>query len=166
MRKIFGITLILGILSFGCATTSVAPQKTQLQTREFQTRTYETKDSKMVMKAMLNVLQDEAYIVKNVNVELGFLNASKEIDVESKGEAFWARFLAGQNARWKKNSIWDVTTNVTEFGEQCRVRVNFQIKTLDNVGNVVAVQPVQDETVYQDFFSKVGKGIFIQKEKL
>jgi hypothetical protein len=158
--------LILVLLSFGCATTEVAPEKTQLQIREFQTRTYDTNDSKMVMKAMLHVLQDDSYIVKNANAELGFLNATKEIDIENKGEAFFAVFFAGANARWKKNSIWDLTANVQEFGEQCRVRVNFQIKVLDNHGNVLTVTPIQEEGVYQNFFAKVDKGIFIQKENL
>ncbi|BCB95759.1 hypothetical protein JZK55_06810 [Dissulfurispira thermophila] len=54
----------MSIFAFGCATTGVTPEKTQLQIREFQTRIYDTNDVKMVMKAMLNVLQDDGFIVK------------------------------------------------------------------------------------------------------
>lgn len=166
MKKIAPISLLVIVFAIGCATTGVTPTKTQLQIREFQTRSYETNDVKMVMKAMLNVLQDDGFIVKNANVELGFLNATKEVDVESKGEAFVAALFLGAQARWKKNSIIESTANVSEFGKQCRVRVNFQVKVMDNKGGVLEVKQIEDERYYQEFFSKVDKGIFIQKEKL
>ena len=149
-----------------CATSGGAPQQTQLQIREFQTKTYETNDTKMVMKAVLNVLQDDAFIIKDANTDLGFMTASKEIDVESKGQAFLATLFSGANATWKKNSIIEATANVSEFGTQTRVRMIFQTKTMDNKGGVVEVKQIQDEKYYQDFFAKVDKGIFIEKEKL
>jgi hypothetical protein len=120
----------------------------------------------MVMKSLLNVLQDDGFIVKNANVELGLITATKEVDVENKGEAFFAALLAGRDARWKKNSVIECSGNVSEFGTQTRVRVNFQLKVMNNRGEVMGVQQVEDPNYYQEFFSKVDKGIFIQKEKL
>lgn len=158
--------LIFSITILGCATTGIAPQKTQLQIRQFQTRSYETNDTKMVMKAMLNVLQDDGFIVKNAVVDLGLLSAEKSVDIENKGEAFLAAFFAGANAVWKKASIIECTANVSEYGEQARVRVNFQIKVLNNKGGIMKIEQIDDEKYYQDFFSKVDKGIFIQKEKI
>ncbi len=73
MRRLWLLSLALVLLLTGCVTTGVSPQKTQLQIREFQTRSYETKDAKMVMKSLLNVLQDDGFIVKNANVELGLI---------------------------------------------------------------------------------------------
>ena len=142
------------------------PQKTQLQTREFQTRTYDTTDTKMVMKAMLNVLQDEGFIVKNANTELGMLTATKEMDVQDTGTAVMLSLLAGANARWNKNSTVECSANVTEFGQQTKVRVNFQTKTMNNKGEVADIHGIEDEAFYRDFFSKVDKGIFLQKEKV
>lgn len=118
------------------------------------------------MKAVLNVLQDDGYIVKNASVDLGLLSATKEVSVVDNGEAFWMTFLAGQNARYKKNSIIEATANVSEFGKDSRVRVNFQMKVMDNAGNVMDVRQIDDGKFYEDFFAKVDKGIFIQKEKL
>lgn len=166
MKKIWILSLMVSILVFGCATTGVTPQKTQLQIREFQTRTYETNDTKMVMKAMLNVLQDDGFIVKTAVTDLGLLSAEKSIDVESKSESFWAKFWSGPQAIYKKASIIECTGNISEFGKQTRVRINFQAKLLDNRGGIVEVKQIEDEKYYQDFFSKVDKGIFIQKEKL
>jgi len=157
---------IASLIILGCVTTPATPPKTQLEIREFQTRDYETSDVKMVMKALLNVLQDDNYIVKNANVELGLLSATKEIDVESKGQAVLLVLLAGQNARWRKNSTIECSGNITEMGKVCKVRVNFQIKTMDNKGGVVEVKTIEDPKFYQEFFAKVDKGIFIGKQKL
>lgn len=111
-------------VTVGCATAPVSPEKTQLQLREFETRTYEANDTKLVMKAMLNVLQDEGYIVKNAIVELGLLTPTKEMDVENPTVAFWASVLGGRDARWNKNSIVEATANVSDHGTQSRVRVD------------------------------------------
>ena len=157
---------VASLMILGCATTPATPPKTQLEIREFQTRDYDTSDVKMVMKSLLNVLQDDNYIVKNANVELGLLSAAKELNVENKGQAVLLTLLAGQNARWKKNSTIECSGNVTEMGKVCKVRINFQIKTLDNKGGVVDVKTIEDPVFYQEFFAKVDKGIFIGKQKL
>ena len=166
MKKAWILLIVISTFAVSCATTGVVPQKTQLQIREFQTRIYDTNDTKMVMKALLNVLQDDGFIVKNAVVELGLLSAIKEVDIESKSEAILLILLLGDKASWKKNSIIESTANVSEFGTQTRVRVNFQVKVMDNKGGVREVKQIEDEKYYQDFFSKVDKGIFIQKEKL
>lgn len=160
------IVSVLGIcLLVGCATAK-GPPKSQLQIREFQTRSYETNDTKMVLKAVLNTLQDEGYIVKNAVPDLGLLSATKEVDIEDKAQAILATLLQGANARWLKNSVIEATANVSDFGSQTRVRMNFQVKTYDNTGAVRDLKQIDDGNFYQDFFSKVDKGIFIQRENL
>jgi hypothetical protein len=166
MQRKYIYFLLGAVFVFGCVPAVTAPPKTQLEIREFQTRTYETNDSRMVMKSLLNVLQDDGYIVKNANVELGLLSASKEVDVESKGEAFILTLLGGKEERWKKNSIIECSCNVGEFGKLTRVRVNFQLKVMDNKGGVIKVETIQDAKYYQEFFAKVDKGIYIGKQRL
>lgn len=160
-----------------CATTPTTPPQTQLQIREYQTRTYDTKDVKLVMKAMLNALQDDSFIVKNADADLGLLTATKEVDIEGK-ESGWEAFatalsainagLSGKanDATWKKCQIIECSANISEFGEQTKIRINFQAKVLDNKGGIVEVRQIEDPTYYQNFFSKVDKSIFIQKENL
>src|SRR5437667_3409706 len=156
----------LSLLLLVPACVPPAPQRTQLEIREFQTRSYETKDTKMVMKGLLNVLQDDGFIVKNANVDLGLITATKEMDIANKWEAFGAVLAAGENGRWKKNSIIECSGNMSDFGSQTRVRVNFQTKTLNNKGEVMSVGQINEPAFYSTFFAKVDKGIFIQKEKL
>ena len=168
MQKSVALLAVLVLGTAGCISMGgpqVAPQ-TQLQIREFQTRAYETNDQTLVMKAMINVLQDDNYILKNADSDLGFLTATKEVDLQNRKEVFWSTFWSGDKARWKKNSLVECSANVTQLGGECRVRANFQIKVLDNTGNVISVEPVRDEAFFQEFFAKVDKGIFLQKERL
>ena len=139
------------------------PPKSQLQIRELQTRMYDTPDTKMVLKTMLSVLQDDGFIVKEANVELGLLSATKDVSVESKGAAFWGTFF---DVAWEKNAIVEATANVSEFGKQTWVRVNFQQKVHDSAGRVAKVSQIYDPLFYQEFFTKVDKGLFIQKETI
>jgi len=167
MKRLAAFATLLGLLALsGCASAPMKPPKTQLETREFQTKEYDTTDTKMVMKAVLNVFQDEGFTVKNAVIELGLLSATKEIDVEKKGEAFWAAFFGGSAATWSKNSLIEATVNVTERNQSVRVRANFQAKTMDNKGGVRDVHQIEEEKYYTEFFAKVDKGVFLEKEKL
>ena len=140
--------------------------KSQLEIRQMQTREYETDDTFMVMKAMLNVLQDDDFIIKQANTDLGFFNATKEVDHEDSFAKIWGLFWWGPVAQYTECAIIDCTANVSQFGEKTRVRTNFQIKYMNNKGGVEKVHTLDDLKFYQEFFSKVDKGIFIEKEKI
>ena len=165
MRNKFSLLFCILLLTQACSWFQSKPQPSQLEVREFQTRSFEIKDTKLVMKALLNVLQDEGFIVKNADTNLGFLSATKETDLGHGGVIFWVG-QKGQPERFKKTSVIETTANVSEYGNGCRVRVNFQEKILDNLGGTVAVSQITDGKYYQDFFAKVDKGLFLQKEKL
>src|SRR5215467_4584613 len=164
-----------------CAPTAKTP-KTQLEVREFQTRTFDIADGKLVMKAMLNVLQDDGYVVKNAVVELGLITASKDIDIApgrsgpNGGGVLGGTVIFGgrggivfgpqTSPTYRKTEVRDFTGNVSEFGAQTKVRVSFQSKVLDNRGETVSVEPIDDPVFYQDFFSRMDKSLFLQKEHL
>jgi len=61
----------------GALFTEKKKPKSQLEIRQMQTREFETSDTEMVLKAMLNVLQDDGFIIEQVNPEVGFFNAAK-----------------------------------------------------------------------------------------
>lgn len=166
MRLFFSSILCL-LFFAGCAPTKKPePEKTQLEIREFQTRTFDVDNLRLVMKSVLNVLQDDSYIVKNVALDLGFLTATKELEVENEKSRLWAQFVRASDARWEKNQIIEATVSVSEFGKKIRIRANFQSKILDNKGAVVTVRQITDEEFYKDFFAKVDKGIFIQQQNI
>lgn len=175
--------LLIAAVSTGCAPVA-QPPKTQLEIREYQTRLFDTADQALVLKAMFNVLQDDGYVVKNAVVELGLITAVREIDLApgrsgaSDGGIFGGGVIIGGTgpggiiigppppSGFPKTEVLDFTGNVSPAGTQTRVRVSFQRKVLDNDGDVVTVEPVGDLTVYQEFFSRMDKSLFLQKENL
>ena len=89
-------------------------------------------------------------------------------DLGDGGAVGWTFGTAGprEPVRWRKLKVIEATVNVTAFGDKTRVRVSFQEKVLDNLGAVMEARAIDDEKFYQDFFAKVDKGIFLQKEKI
>ena len=173
LKKIFLILFVL------CLALPVPAKKqvqediitpmTQLEKRQFQTRTYDSSDKALVMKAMLNVLQDEGFIVYNANPLLGFIYGVKDFDTSDPNIDISKEFGLSK-ARLNMNGVRvatvETTANVTEYGKSMRVRVNFKRKLLNVYGNAQFIDDINDKNYYQEFFSKVDKAIFLQKQKI
>lgn len=177
MKKILAILFVGLFLTFTPALAKKnysysdvpTPKKTQLEKRQFQTREYDSTDKALVMKAILNVLQDEGFIVNNANPLLGFISGEKEFDLSDKSIDVQKEF--GKNTRalnWNgvRVAVVEATANVTEYGKEMKVRINFKRKLLNVYGNAQSIDEVDDENYYQDFFAKIDKAIFLQKQKI
>jgi len=108
---------------------------------------------------MVAVLQDEGYIVKNISHDVGVLTAECDTQIEKFSSKFWAYLLSGKRARWKKHSLVEMTSNISEEAGGTKLRVNFHVRVFNNLGHVVDVHQVLDEKPYVDFFNKVQKGL-------
>jgi len=163
------LLLACTVLAAGCAPV-IKPSKSALEVRALQTYTFDTADTKLVMKAMLNALQDQGYVVRNAVTELGLITASKEVDLApgrySEGFSGGAGFHWPAEPTFAKLEINDFTGNVTELGQQTRIRISFQRKVLDNRGQIIDVQVIDDPVFYRDFFARIDKSVYLQKERL
>jgi len=139
---------------------------TQLQIRNLQTKTYDTSNNKMVMKSVLNTLQDLGFSVTNADADLGLIEAKRDKDVEDKTQAFFATLFAGAQARYKKEEKVVATVNVSPFGKRTKIRASFSDKVLNNNGDVMSVHDITDAKTYQKFFQEVQKGLFLQEQKV
>lgn len=190
--SVFALTFLIS----GCVvidkprTTPPQAQQTQLQKRQYQQREFDSADVKQVMKAVLSVLQDDGFIVKNAVVDLGFLSAIKETQISggasssrptsASSDDFWesiframgrgnSRTTTRTNAepvRYEKFKNVEATIYVEEFGKKIRIRASFTGKILDDRGDPLQVYEVDDMKFYQEFFLKIDKGLFIQRQKL
>ena len=104
MKQIYIIFILVSFLCTNCASIPKIG-KTQLQIRAIQTRTYEVYESELVLKVMLNVLQDDGFIVKTAVPKFGLLTATKEIDIEKMSDSMLVYFFGYANARWKKTPL-------------------------------------------------------------
>lgn len=171
MKKIFVLILFLSIVAVNPvfakknANEIITPQ-TQLEKRQYQTRQYDNIPKPVLMKAMLNVLQDEGFIVNNANSLLGFISGAKEFSPKDKTIDIEKEFGTKKGMLGAVVAVVETTANVSEYGREMRVRVNFKRKLLNAYGNAYKIEEVTDEKYYQNFFSKVDKAIFIQKQKI
>ncbi len=171
MKKIFVLILFLSVIAVNPVfakknSNEVITPQTQLEKRQYQTRQYNNIPKPVLMKAMLNVLQDEGFIVNNANSLLGFISGAKEFSPKDKTIDIEKEFGTKKGMLGAVVAVVETTANVSEYGREMRVRVNFKRKLLNAYGNAYKIEEVTDEQYYQNFFSKVDKAIFIQKQKI
>lgn len=164
MKK--SIFLILTLCLAACEPRSADVLKTQLEVREFQTRTFDTANTNEVLSAVVEAFQDQGFMVKNVVPQVGLVSATKEVDIEDQGQAILKSLLLGNGALWRKNTVLEATANVKTVNGKTKVRANFQEKALSNLGTLDTVSIIEDPKFYQNFFDKIGKSIFIEKNQM
>ena len=113
MLPVFGL-LFIG----GCATTTpsnVIGQGTQLETRQIQTRQYDTLDKQMTMRSVIATLQDLGFTIDQADLDLGTVTATRlhqytmrmTVTIVEKSED---RISVRANARIGENSVQDAAT--------------------------------------------------------
>lgn len=158
--------ILLVVLTTACMQLPPKPVRSQLEIRQFQTRTYSRQNVSIVkmMKAVLNVLQDEGFLVQNADKDLGYIMASKEVDVQDQWETALSVVFQGDQARYQKNRIIACSVTVSEVGPDVKIRALFQAKLVDQQGGTLQVEQIENPLFYQEFFSKVDKGIYLEQQ--
>jgi len=116
-RSILSFLVLFLLLMAGCATipANVTGAGTQLETRQIQTRTYDTLDKAMTMRSVIATLQDLGFTIDQADAELGTITATRLHEytmrmtvtvVERDGE----RVSVRANARIGENSVTDAAT--------------------------------------------------------
>lgn len=165
LKKQYFLPLFLLLLA-ACTRQVEDPAVAQAKIRQIQTRSFVGCESKSVMKGMVAILQDQGYSVKNVNSEIGILTAERNIDVERFSSKFFAVLFSGSKARWKKHSLVELTSNLSDQEGRTQVRITFLVRVFDNLGRVVEVKQVLEEEQYAAFFAELQKGLLLSSQKL
>ena len=116
-RSLRLLPLLSLLLLASCATTpaNVAGAGTQLETRQIQTREYDTLDKAMTMRSVIATLQDLGFTIDQADAELGTVTATRlhdytmrmTVTVVQKGEQ---RIAVRANARIGEDSVTDAAT--------------------------------------------------------
>ncbi len=175
-----GLILLALAMLTGCADLGTTIEKSQLQTRAYQTRSFDTTDHKMVMKAVIDTLQDDGYIIKDASEGLGLLSAQKEDSQDSQLYGFGSDSdlndlgtlitILFEDKHYKhdvhvnERAMIEASANISQFGKKIRVRVNFQKKMWNSKGMVKSVSAIDDMEFYQNFFIKVEKAVFLARQ--
>lgn len=128
-----------------------------------KSREFPVREVKPVMRCVLNALQEEGFVVKNLSVELGFLTAVKEVDIGDKRANLWAQFTQGKDARFPKERRTDVTCTINPTPTGVCVRLQFQSKEFDNKGALLSIKNAEEDAFYNRIFEKIDEE-FVSKD--
>jgi hypothetical protein len=175
MRRVLVLFLIGVFYIAGCQTIpkdalTMTPQA--LEQRQIQTKKYETTDEAKILSASAALLQDMGYNLDESETKLGLISASKKRSAVNGGQVALAIFVAAlgggvtptDKEQTMRASI--VTRPVGEQKEYIAVRVTFQRTVINTQNQVTKSESLNDPSIYQEFFDKLSKSIFLEAQEL
>lgn len=148
-----------------------------LASRQLQTRRFETSDEKALLSAGAAVLQDLGFTIEASATEIGVIVASKDLSAVEGGQVAASIIIGLITAALGAPVIipWDerqnvrtsfVTKRVGEGDGHTLARVTFQ-RIVWNTKKVVSkTEPLNDPKLYQEFFEKLSKAVFLDAHEL
>jgi len=149
-----------------------------LSAREQQMRKYATTDDKKVIQASASALQDLGFTIDKSETDLGMLVSSKNRTAVSPGQVTAALTadvacilfgcysnLYGTTDKSQKIEA-SVMVNPSLAKDSTVVRVKFQTVVWNVSGQVSRFETIKDPKLYQDFFERVSKSIFLEEQKI
>jgi hypothetical protein len=174
------VPVVLAFVVGACGATTRSqlpgPPQAPLELRQAQSRTFETPEARLVLKAALNVLQDQGFVIRHADAELGLVTAVTEWRSGQPNQALrilkWVAALPTYGAslllptgRTEFSAI-EAIVNVTPEAGRTRVRVSLVAKVTDEKGRIRRVSPVEDPLAYQRLLAGLDKAVFLEKEGL
>lgn len=149
-----------------------------LSAREQQMRKYATTDDKKVTQAAAGALQDLGFTIDKSEMDLGMIVSSKNRTAVSPGQVTAALTadvacilfgcysnLYGMTDKAQKIEA-SVMVNSSLAKDSTVVRVKFQTVVWNVSGQVSRFETIKDPKLYQDFFERVSKAIFLEEQKI
>lgn len=178
MMKILPI-LFITLFVAGCITippNTFVTTPELLQQRQLETRRYDSIKEADLISASANVLQDLGFNLENSETKLGVLTASKQRDATNGAEVAGAVLIAllgGGATPISKDQTIRVSLVVRPVNDSTGkpipdsnfVRVSFQ-RVVRRTDNSEYAETLRDAQLYQDFYERVSKSVFIEAQKI
>ena len=177
LRKIIKNYVIMGFLIFNlvaCATKvprealTLTPES--LADRQLQTRVFYTNDEMKLLTASAALLQDLGFTIDQSEVDCGVIVCSRHRDVTDTGEVVLSVALAVLLGvyrpvdRNQKVTASLVTKPLDD--KRIAVRITFQHIVWNTQNQVTKREQVNEPEVYQEFFSKLSKSVFLTAHEI
>ncbi len=157
----------------GCATSGIPKDALKAEyvtteQRSLQTRSFDTLDEQHMLQASAAVLQDLGFTIDESETDLGLIVGSKERDATETGQVAGAIVMAvlfgaeSQIDKTQKIRVSVVTKKSTSDESKMSVRVTFQRMIWNNRGVLWKLETIADPAIYQEFYSKLSKSVFLE----
>ena len=140
-----------------------------LADRQLQTRVFETDNEGKLLEASAGVLQDLGFTIDESEVRCGVIVCSKDRDVTeiyNVGLSIIASifFIDYEYATRQKVLASLVTRPLGE--KKIAVRITFQHLVWDTQKDLIKNERINDPHIYQNFFSKLSKSVFLTAQEI
>lgn len=134
--------IALGLIVAGCVSTTpdVTGPASQLETRQIQTRDYETLDKGMTLRSVVATLQDLGFTIDTADLTLGTITATRLYHHE----------------KYVNYPMRMTVTVQQKEGDRVSVRANARL----------GEEAITDPRTYQDFFIALDKAMFLTLHKV
>jgi len=172
MKKLFCLILTLAFFLSGCQpkipkeALELSPQS--LEMRQLQTRYFDTTDEQTILVSSAGLLQDLGFNIDESETELGFILGTKDRDAKDAGQIVGAVLLAVLTGTYvptddhQKMRACVITHPAGENKERIAARVTFQRIVWNTQGKISTRECITDPEIYQEFFSKLSKAVFLE----
>lgn len=176
MKKLKYIIVACALGVTGCATT--APEdlfqvaETSLQDRQLQSRFFETNNEVELLSAGVAVLQDMGYSIDETETKSGVVTASKTVDATNNAQIAGAVLLAvlgGGNMSidsQQQIKVSFVTLPSKNNKNGYLARATFQRIVINTQGQETKVETMKTEELYNEFFAKLSKSVFLEAQQI
>jgi hypothetical protein len=142
-----------------------------LQRRQAQTRVFETSDEAELLSASAALLQDLGFTLDESEVDLGVIVASKNRDATELGQVVGAvamTIVLGTHVPVddEQKIRAALVTRKLEDRRGYAVRLTMQRIVWNTEGRVSKTEPIDDAQIYQEFFDKLSKSVFLEAQEL
>ena len=142
-----------------------------LQRRHAQTRVFETTDETELLSASAALLQDLGFTLDESEVDLGVIVASKDRDATEVAQVVGAVVLtvllgADVPVDDEQKIRAALVTRKLEERDGYAVRLTIQRIVWNTDGKVSKTEPLDDAQIYQEFFDKLSKSVFLEAQEL
>lgn len=170
----FSLTIILMSLSTSACQKGIPKDALMftpeaLADRQLQTRAFETSDERKLLEASAALLQDLGFTIDESEVQCGVIVCSKDrkitefydVGISVIASLF---FIDYEYATRQKVLASLVTRPLLE--NRIAVRITFQHLVWDTKKELVKNERINEPEIYQEFFSKLSKSVFLTAQEI
>jgi hypothetical protein len=156
-----------------------APEES-LKIRSMQSRGYDTRDEKKILSASASALQDMGFTLEDSETKLGLIVGVKEADATDKRQvalrttglilgALAGAVVAG-DTYGDLDDVQKVRASLVATPGQSKkntlVRITFQRIVWNKNKQISRMETLQDPKLYQGFFDRLSKSVFLEEHQI
>ena len=174
MKRNFLLLCVISLAFVGCSNKPIviSSSKSQLELRDMQSKKVLNTDINFLSKSIVQVLQDDEFVVVNFDSDLGYFNAKKKLDGGKESYKFEWYDIYYPIAIYKASTLSilikeiNATITIRVYDDHSIIRASFNSDLLDENGKLKSSKTIEEAEFYQEFFAKLDKALCLERNSL